>query len=46
VLKVDISVRQTSAIVTYDSSKVTVQDMVKALDNAGFPVKGQPKILQ
>jgi copper chaperone CopZ len=45
-MKVKIVVRRTAAIVTYDSSLVTIQDMLTALDNAGFPAKGKPKMLQ
>jgi copper chaperone CopZ len=46
VLEVEIFVRETSAIVTYDSSKVTIQDMIAALEKAGFSVKGNPKFLK
>lgn len=45
-MKVKIVVRRTAAIVTYDSTQVTVQDMITALDKAGFTVKGKPKMLQ
>jgi len=34
------------AIVTYDDEVTTVEKIVDALEKAGFPIEGQPKMLK
>lgn len=42
----EIVVRRTAAVVTYDSTKVTVQDMIKVLSDFGYSIEGEPKMLR
>ena len=37
VTKVEISVEQKTAVVTFDDGKASVADLVKATTNAGYP---------
>ncbi len=34
------------ATVTFDDEKTTVEQIIQALDRAGFPIEGQPKFLK
>ncbi len=37
VTKVDVSFEQKTAVVTFDDAKATVEDLINATTNAGFP---------
>jgi mercuric ion binding protein len=37
VAKVDVSLKQKTAVVTFDDSKASVTDLIDATTNAGFP---------
>ncbi len=34
------------AVVTFDDEKVTIEQIVEALEKAGFPLGGPPKFLK
>ena len=46
VSKVDTDVEKHTATVTFDSEKITVEEIKKALADGGFPVEGEPAFLK
>ena len=44
--KVDVNEYSHIATVTYDDEKITVEQIVKALERAGFPIDSPPKFLK
>jgi copper chaperone CopZ len=46
VLNVEIDTKSAVARVAFDDTKTDVPKIVEALEEAGFPVKGEPKFLE
>ncbi|HOW99813.1 MAG TPA: hypothetical protein PK545_04260 [Deltaproteobacteria bacterium] len=44
--KVEVNEYTHMAIVAFDDEKVTIEQIVTALENAGFPLGGPPKFLK
>ena len=44
--KVDVNEYTHMAVVTFDDEKVTIEQIVEALEKAGFPLGGPPKFLK
>jgi copper chaperone CopZ len=44
--KVEVNEYSHIAMVTFDDEKITVQQIVDALEKAGFPLGGPPKFLK
>jgi len=45
-VNVKIDRKNTTARVTFDDTKTDVHKIVEALEEAGYPVQGEPKLLE
>jgi mercuric ion binding protein len=46
VTRVEVSLEQKTAVVTFDDAKASVADLVKATTNAGYPSRQVPAAAQ